>query len=177
MTSLRRPKTMRAIAAGLRLVPAFVLASGICGATALAAGAAGYTSGVTFVPAARLLSGLATGGQRGIALRTYLSAPGYSATLVRRTRAGNAEIHRNVSDVWYVIDGGGTLVTGGVVVGARETGLGELRGAKIAGGTPRRIAKGDFIAIPAGIPHWVSAIDGAQLVYLVVKIKAPTRSK
>jgi mannose-6-phosphate isomerase-like protein (cupin superfamily) len=132
---------------------------------------------VTFVPAKALLSDIAKASEQdhGIALKSYFSATGYSVTMVRRTRAGSAEVHRNVSDVWYVIDGGGTLVTDGSLVGARETEPGELRGQKVSGGTPRRIARGDLIGIPAGTPHWVSAIDGAQLVYLVVKIKAPAR--
>lgn len=162
---------MRAMAAPLGLV----LALGI----ATVHPAAATDSGVTFVPSNRLLSEIthAPGQDRGIALKTYASAPGYSATLVRRTRTGSAEVHRNISDVWYVIDGGGTLVTGGSLVGARESEPGELRGEKIADGTLRRIAKGDLIAIPAGTPHWVSAVDGAQLVYLVVKVKTPARPR
>lgn len=162
---------MRVIVAPLSLV----LALGI----ATIHPAAGNDSGVTFVPANKLHSDIAHAGgrDRDIALKTYLSAPGYSATLIRRTRAGSAEVHRNISDVWYVIDGGGTLVTGGALVGARETDPGELRGEKIAGGAARRVAKGDLIAIPAGTPHWVSAVDGAQLLYLVVKIKAPKLPK
>ena len=150
---------------------------GLAFAIATAPPAAAKGTVVTFVPSARLSSEIAhaPGQDHGVALKTYASAPGYSATLIRRTRAGSAEVHRNISDVWYVIDGGGTLVTDGVLVGSRETDPGELRGEKIAGGTSRRIAKGDLIAIPAGIPHWVSAVDGAQLVYLVVKVKAPTR--
>ena len=30
--------------------------------------------------------------------------------------------------------------------------------------------KGDIIDIPAGVPHWVSKIDGKELVYLTVKV-------
>lgn len=166
---------MRPIAAIFRLVLVF----GICAAATLPICAAPNKSSVTFVPAKAVLSELAraSGQDGGIALKTYLSAPGYSATVVRRTRAGSAEVHRNVSDVWYVIDGGGTLVTDGALVGARETEPGELRGQKVSGGTARRIARGDLIGIPAGIPHWVSAIDGPQLVYLVVKVKASARSR
>jgi mannose-6-phosphate isomerase-like protein (cupin superfamily) len=166
---------MTPIPATLRLVLAFA----ICGATALPICAAQNASIVTFVPANELLSDITKAPEQdhGIALKSYLNAPGYSATIVRRTRAGSAEVHKSVSDVWYVIDGGGTLVTGGSLVGARETEPGELRGQRVPGGTARRIAKGDLIGIPAGIPHWVSGIDGAQLVYLVVKIKAPARAR
>jgi mannose-6-phosphate isomerase-like protein (cupin superfamily) len=166
---------MRPNPATLRLVLAFA----ICEATALPICAAPNKSSVTFVPAKAVLSDIAKAPDqdRGIALKTYLNAPGYSATVIRRTRAGSAEVHSNVSDVWYVIDGGGTLVTGGSLVGARETEPGELRGQSVSGGTARRIAKGDLIGIPSGIPHWVSAIDGAQLVYLVVKVKAPAHAR
>lgn len=156
----------------MRTYPATLwLALGICGSAVQLS--AGNASGVTFVPAQKLLPVVAKVPDSGIALKTYLSEPGYSATLVRRTRAGSAEVHRNISDVWYVIDGAGTLVTEGTLVGAHESGPGELRGERISGGTSRRIAKGDLIAISAGIPHWVSAIDGTQVIYLVVKVKAP----
>jgi len=31
------------------------------------------------------------------------------------------------------------------------------------------ISKGDFIRVPAGVPHWVKKIDGKEIVYIVVK--------
>ena len=122
---------MRPNPATLRLVLAFA----ICGATALPICAARNEPNVTFVPAKELLSDITKAPQQehGIALKSYLSTPGYSATVVRRTRAGSAEVHRNVSDVWYVIDGGGTLVTGGSLVSALETEPGELRGQRVSG--------------------------------------------
>src|SRR5207244_1199401 len=150
-----------------------LLLSGICALSTQQMCAAGSEANVTFVPGQTLLAeiGKAPGQDHGISLMSYVRAPGYSATVVRRTRAGSAEVHKNVDDVWYVIAGGGTLVTGGSLVAARETEAGELRGQAVSAGTPRRIGKGDFISIPAGIPHWVSAIEGKEIVYLVVKIK------
>lgn len=150
-------------------------ALGIC-ATAEQTWAAGGEAGVTFVPGAALLSQIEKAPQLdGISLTSPVQAPGYSATIVRRTRAGSAEVHRHVADVWVVIAGAGTLVTGGSLIGPRETQAGELRGSAVSGGTPRHIAKGDFLRIPAGIPHWVSAIEGKEIVYLVVKIKESAR--
>jgi mannose-6-phosphate isomerase-like protein (cupin superfamily) len=112
---------------------------------------------------------------KGIALIDYARDPKHSVLLVRRTKAGRAEMHTALMDVWYVIDGGGTLVTGGVLQNAKKAELGEVRGSGVSGGIARHIGKGDIIDIPAGVPHWVSRVDGKELVYLTVKVAKPSR--
>ena len=94
----------------------------------------------------------------------------HAAILLRRTAPGKAEVHQNQADIWYVIDGGCRFVTGGSVVGGAETTSGEIRGSSISGGDERTIAKGDFIRVPAGVPHWVKKIEGKEIVYIVVKV-------
>ena len=96
--------------------------------------------------------------------------PEHAAILLRRTAPGKAEVHENQADVWYVIDGGCVFVTGGTVVGGVQTSPGEIRGSGISGGDERQIAKGSFIRVPAGVPHWVKKIDGKEIVYIVVKL-------
>ena len=95
--------------------------------------------------------------------------PAHAAILLRRTAPGKAEVHEHQADVWYVIDGGCVFVTGGTVVGGVQTSPGEIRGSGISGGDERQIAKGSFIRVPAGVPHWVKKIDGKEIVYIVVK--------
>ncbi len=95
--------------------------------------------------------------------------PGRAAILLRRTLPGQAEVHEHQADAWYVIDGGCVFVTGGSVVDGAPSGPGEIRGASIAGGEEHHIAKGDFISVPAGVPHWVKKIEGKEIVYIVVK--------
>lgn len=83
-----------------------------------------------------------------------------------------------VTEVWRVLDGAGTLVTGGSLVDEKPMadddpdlpllGPGE-RGTPIAGGESRRISKGDVLIIPAGVPHGFSAIEGS-ITLLVVRI-------
>jgi mannose-6-phosphate isomerase-like protein (cupin superfamily) len=111
----------------------------------------------------------------GIAVVDCAHNANHAVLLVRRTKPGEAEVHMALTDVWYVIDGTGMLVTGGNAVDAKTTAPGELRGSGISGGIPRRIGKGDIIDIPAGVPHWVSKIDGKELVYLTVKVTTPKR--
>jgi mannose-6-phosphate isomerase-like protein (cupin superfamily) len=109
----------------------------------------------------------------GIALIDYARDANHSVLLVRRTKPGRAEVHTALTDVWYVIDGGGTLVTGGALQNAKKTEPRELRGNGVSGGVARHIGKGDVIDIPAGVPHWVSRVDGKELVYLTVKVAKP----
>lgn len=106
----------------------------------------------------------------GIALIDYARDPNHSVLLVRRTKPGRAEVHSALMDVWYVIDGGGTLVTGGALQNAQKTESGEVRGSGVSDGIARHIGKGDIIDIPAGVPHWVSRVDGKGLIYLTVKV-------
>ena len=86
-----------------------------------------------------------------------------------RDAPGLAERHEQDTDVWYVVAGAGTLVTGGTIVDASVTGPGEQRGPAIRGGTEFAIAAGDFISIRPGVPHWIKAVDG-RIRYLTVKV-------
>jgi mannose-6-phosphate isomerase-like protein (cupin superfamily) len=132
--------------------------------------------GVTFVPGAPATAQIEKMSQAdGIAVIDYARNATHSVLLVRRTKPGRAEVHTSLTDVWYVIDGSGTLVTGGALVNAKKADPGEIRGQSVSGGIGRRIRKGDIIDIPAGVPHWVSRIDGKQLVYLTVKVATQKR--
>jgi mannose-6-phosphate isomerase-like protein (cupin superfamily) len=95
--------------------------------------------------------------------------PGHAGILLRRTLPGKAEVHETETDVWYVIDGGCVFVTGGSLVGAAQVSPGQIQGSGISAGEERKIGKGDFIRVPAGVPHWVKEIEGKEIVYIVVK--------
>jgi quercetin dioxygenase-like cupin family protein len=81
----------------------------------------------------------------------------------------DVEVHTNEADLFYVIDGDATLITGGTVVGGRTTAPGQIRGSKIEGGHTNRLAKGDVMWVPAGAPHWFPDIPH-PLSYLLVKV-------
>lgn len=109
----------------------------------------------------------------GTATLDVVHTPEYATLVARRTTAGLAEVHKSMIDVWYVMEGGGTLVTGGSLDQSTEATPGEFRGPGVSGGETRHIAAGDIVTIPAGVPHWVQKVDGRQLVYLVVKVASP----
>jgi mannose-6-phosphate isomerase-like protein (cupin superfamily) len=90
-----------------------------------------------------------------------------------------AALHYKVSEVYHVMQGSATLVTGGTLVNAtiraadswqikQEDGPG-ASGTAIQGGTSRHLKAGDVVVIPAGTPHWFSKIDGS-IAYLVIRI-------
>lgn len=87
----------------------------------------------------------------------------------RVTAPGQVEVHEHDTDIFYIMEGTATLVTGGKTEGAKTTGAGEVRGDKIAGGTPRSLQKGDIVVIPKGVPHWFTAVSNPFL-YFVVKV-------
>lgn len=100
-------------------------------------------------------------------------------------RSGKAKqsaiAHSQVTEIYYVLDGAGTFVTGGamtnptaaaadggtvkVLVGPSTTGSG------IEGGQSRKIGPGDVIIVPPGVAHWFSAIE-KDLDYLVFRVDA-----
>ena len=95
--------------------------------------------------------------------------PQHAGILLRRTKPGKAEAHTTEADVWYVIDGGCVLTTGGSINDGKEVHPGQIQGTSISGGTDYKLGKGDFMRIPPGVPHWVKKIEGGELVYIVVK--------
>lgn len=64
----------------------------------------------------------------GISLIDYADTPKYSATVIRRTAPDKSEVHQAVTDIWYVMSGSGTLVTGGSLTEPVQTEPDELRG-------------------------------------------------
>ena len=94
----------------------------------------------------------------------------YSFISVLRTGTGAAEYHETQADVFVVESGEGTLVVGGKLVDEKTSAPHEMRGSSIAGGTERKIAVGDVVAIPAKTAHQVKVDAGKQIAYLVVKV-------
>ncbi|HSU56317.1 MAG TPA: cupin domain-containing protein [Candidatus Dormibacteraeota bacterium] len=87
-----------------------------------------------------------------------------------RTGPGEVEIHDQDTDIFYILEGSATFVTGGKAVEIRTTAPGETRGKEITGGDERHLSKGDVIIIPKGVPHWFKEVNGT-LNYFVVKVR------
>jgi mannose-6-phosphate isomerase-like protein (cupin superfamily) len=99
------------------------------------------------------------------------SGPGFSVAANKRTGPGKVEIHEKETDVFRVIDGEATLVTGGKAVGAKQTRPGQTLGDSIEGGTTYHLSAGDVVTVPAGTPHWFKEVPNHIDYYTVKSIK------
>ena len=118
------------------------------------------TSNATQMTAAELNAAIAKlGGDRPSAsVRVFSIAP-YTVNVEHRmNQPQTASIHETDAELFYVIDGSVTFVTGGKLVGETRNGT-NLSGKSIEGGTPHKLNKGDFIIVPAGVAHWFSTFD------------------
>ncbi len=78
-------------------------------------------------------------------------------------------IHTQLSEVYYILSGGGTLLTGGEIMNATEPGpdriVGPTFGGDSSNGRVRQVSAGDIVIIPAGVLHgWTLIPD--QVTYL-----------
>ena len=79
------------------------------------------------------------------------------------------EVHDKETDVFYVVDGAATFVTGGKMIGGKVTKPGQWAGDDIQGGEVHHLSKGDVMVIPAGMPHWFKEVP-QSVTYYVVKV-------
>jgi quercetin dioxygenase-like cupin family protein len=92
----------------------------------------------------------------------------YNVEYAQRGDKGNEpEVHAHSTHYIHVLSGEATLIYGGTVTNAKETGPGQIRGDGIAGGTSMTVRTGDFLQIPAGMPHLFNVSPGIKFRYVV----------
>jgi quercetin dioxygenase-like cupin family protein len=131
----------------------------------LALGAEEATPGVLHFDHAKVAALFEKGGP-------LLATNNFKIQAGRRTGPGEVEIHARDTDIFYILEGTATFITGGTAIEKRDTGKGESRAKEIAGGHAQTLAKGDIIVIPAGIPHWFKEVHGPFLYYMVKVVQA-----
>jgi glc operon protein GlcG len=134
------------------------------GADAFSAAPTAGSNATRFIPAEDVKRALSRNG-------ALLSTPEYKVNASRRDVAGQAEIHLQDTDIFYVLSGSASLVTGGQVVDAKTTEPNEIRGTRIDGGVTQQIHTGDVVSIARGVPHWFRDVN-SPLEYYVVKTTA-----
>jgi mannose-6-phosphate isomerase-like protein (cupin superfamily) len=126
---------------------------------------AGGTPAVTYIGHEKVAEALSKGGD-------LVKASDLIVLGSHRSGPGQVEVHEKETDVFYVVDGAATLITGGTMVGGKSAGAGQLRGTDIRGGEAHHLSKGDVMVIPAGIPHWFKEAS-PSISYYVVKVLKP----
>ncbi len=120
---------------------------------------------VTHINHETVAAALANGG-------TLIKASDLIVMGAHRSGGGEVELHEKETDVFYVVDGAATFITGGKMMGGKVTAPGQLRGTEIEGGEAYHLTKGDVMVIPVGIPHWFKEVPHS-VTYFVVKVLKP----
>ena len=125
--------------------------------------AAGVPTKVTYVPHDTVSATMAKGG--AIIEDTGLRV------LAQRRGSGEVEVHESTNHVFIIVEGEATLVTGGTLVGARQTAPGQIRASDVQGGQTHHLTKGDVITIPAKTPHWFKEVPTKTVAYYAVNME------
>jgi mannose-6-phosphate isomerase-like protein (cupin superfamily) len=150
-----------------------VLVTSLAIAIGTSVGVRAQSAPATYMAEAELMTTLRSAEKTAPAMHTapVQNADHYRINIVRRTTPQGAIAHPDGTEVHHIIDGAGTLITGGSIV--RPTGGGRgAAAASIEGGVSRHVAKGDVILIPAGTPHWYKDLEGT-ITYLEVRFDLP----
>ncbi len=90
----------------------------------------------------------------------------YRGSLVHRNQPNGVIAHQGNTELHFILEGSGTVVTGGTIVRHQDG------PASIEGGKAHRVTKGDIIIIPAGSLHMYSEVD-EPITYLEWRWVAP----
>ncbi len=92
------------------------------------------------------------GDRPAASVRVFSLAP-YTVSVERRLALPQgASLHEGQAELFYVVDGSATLLTGGKLIGETRNGP-NLSGKGLEGGVAQKFAKGDFLIVPSGVPH------------------------
>lgn len=95
---------------------------------------------------------------------------------LRRVQAEtNALIHDHVTEIYYILEGSGTIMTGGRIEDVKESdltnlGAGMSHTGRHVGGTTQKLVPGDVFVVPAGMAHRLSQLDG-PIRYVVYRFE------
>ena len=92
---------------------------------------------------------------QGNYIQQILQAAPYNVNLEYRVQGidTNPNVHETEAEMIYVVEGAGVLTVGGKLKDEKRVNATNLTGSKLEGGTPRRIAKGDYVMVPENTAH------------------------
>lgn len=124
----------------------------------------GLFTSVHYIDQAKVSATLVKGGQ--------IVKDGSLVILANRRKAGDVEYHQHTNHVFIMLQGEATFVTGGTMVGVKQTGSDQKVAKSIEGGEIHHLSKGDVITIPAKTPHWWKEVSSDTVAYYAVNIES-----
>ena len=111
-------------------------------------------------------------GKAMVAERILSLAP-YRATLEYRAGNAPAAVHEKDAELMVVLEGAGTITTGGTLVDEKRTNPANLSGSGITGGTVQALKKGDVLIVPEKVPHQTTPAEGQVIVLMTFHVPRP----
>jgi mannose-6-phosphate isomerase-like protein (cupin superfamily) len=156
---------------------AFALVSGSAWAQTAAQSPPPDLTKAAYVSAADLAGRITTQPtDRNGTVNGLLRVPPYSVNIEHRVNvAQTASVHETDAELFYVLDGGATLITGGKLIEPTRNGANLTSTKGVEGGVAQKLAKGDFVMVPAGVAHWFTDIQGSitQMAIHLPVVPAP----
>jgi mannose-6-phosphate isomerase-like protein (cupin superfamily) len=157
-----------------KLIVPMMLAATISPSLALAQSAAeqpkvDHLTMAELLDKAKALEGSA--GAKGAASTKLNEYPNHYTMIALRNKNGSAEVHEKYADIFVILRGEATLLSGGTVVDAKTVSPGEIVGTQVKDGSQTQVHEGDVLHIPANLPHQLLVPEKSELVYFVVKVK------
>jgi mannose-6-phosphate isomerase-like protein (cupin superfamily) len=87
-------------------------------------------------------------------------------------QAQGASLHEAQAELFYVIDGTATMLTGGKMVDPARNGT-NLSAKAIDGGLRQVLNKGDVFIVPSGVPHQFVDLTGPVQVMAIYLPNTP----
>jgi mannose-6-phosphate isomerase-like protein (cupin superfamily) len=149
---------------------------GLMAACALATSASSQTDPTAFAKSAEMKAMIASMAHdikpsEDMLYRPLLKQAPYTVAVEYWVKPKQAASHLTEAEFVTVLEGSGTLVSGGTLKNAHHW-YGETDGGEIVGGTTRPLKPGDTFFVPEGTPHWFG-IDGGKLVMLTMHVPRP----
>ncbi len=109
-------------------------------------------------------------------LKSFAKENGVPINVLEDTNIENEiEVHTNMGDLWYCLEGEATFLLGGELVDPKiklnkdgTENPNEIRAQTVTGGEEKTLKVGDWLWIPPGVPHTHSAKGTARLA--IIKI-------
>lgn len=93
------------------------------------------------------------------------SSPNQLIRTRRASEPNNASVHPDITEVYYIVDGSGTFMTGGTILDSNDRSKGST------GGVANTVGRGDFVILPPGTVHWFAEINGS-VTYIETRFEA-----
>jgi quercetin dioxygenase-like cupin family protein len=107
--------------------------------------------------------------------RPIITAAPYALNLEHRTGKAPASLHTGEAELIVVLDGAGTITTGGTLVNAVTGTNGNVSETDLTGGTPRHLLKGDMLLIPQGTAHMM--VPDAAGAFVLATLHLPRKGE